>query len=61
MSCCGQKRSEQKLSSVQVPRATQVGPHRIGTPGRVRPNQARSGNNALINYLTRSSKLFNGR
>jgi hypothetical protein len=61
MSCCGQKRSEQKLNAAQAPRVTHAGPPSVGAPGRVRPNQARSGNSALIDYLTRNSKLFNGR
>lgn len=61
MSCCGQKRNELKPSSASAPRTTQAVPLRVEVPGRVRPREPRGGNVALIDYLTRNSKLFGGR
>lgn len=61
MSCCGQKRSEQKLGSASAPRTNQSGSQHSEAPGRVRPREARSTNTALLDYLTRNGKLFGAR
>jgi hypothetical protein len=59
MSCCGQKRSEQKRQAgTPAADANQRG-SRPGQPsGRVRPRDQRPGNAALRAYLTRNAKLF---
>jgi hypothetical protein len=60
MSCCGQKRSEQKNRSASVGASTadylRYGSHRRA-PGTVRPGDPRTTTVALLAYLTRNDKL----
>jgi hypothetical protein len=58
MSCCGQKRSEQKRQAGTPADANQRGSQPGQRSGRVRPRDQRPGNAALRAYLTRNAKLL---
>jgi hypothetical protein len=64
MSCCGQKRSEQKHAAragASTPGSQQRGWQVGHTVGRERPRDPRANNAGLLDYLTRNGKLFNAR
>jgi hypothetical protein len=60
MSCCGQKRAEQKRQPAGTPAAitNQYGSQPAQPAGRARPGDPRASAAARLNYLTRNGKLF---
>jgi hypothetical protein len=62
MSCCGQKRAEQKRqpgpAGTPAPVTSQRGSQPGQPSGLARPGDPRAGGAARLNYLTRNGKLF---
>jgi hypothetical protein len=56
MSCCGQKRAEQKRQPAGTPAAVTTRPGRAS--GRARPGDPQASAAARLNYLARNGKLF---